>query len=67
MESLLKDVEKKVNSLIELQNDPVVLINGVKSIAMSYIKTNNITKNQALEAAARLIAAIHIVESKKEG
>ena len=55
---ILEEIKKKSESILNLDNNPVSIVNGIKPIVFSYVKSGNLTRSQALETASRLVALV---------
>ena len=45
VDDIIAEVKNKSESILNLNSDPVAIVNGIKPIVFSYIKSGNLTKN----------------------
>lgn len=63
VDDIIAEVKNKSESILNLNSDPVAIVNGIKPIVFSYIKSGNLTKNQAIETASRMVALVSLVSA----
>ena len=61
VDDIIAEVKNKSESI--LNSDPVAIVNGIKPIVFSYIKSGNLTKNQAIETASWMVALVSLVSA----
>ena len=58
IDDILEEIKKKSESILNLDNNTDRIVNGIKPIVFSYVKSGNLTRSQALETASRLVALV---------